>query len=364
MCYNSLKDCFQKEAEHLKKTIILFLCVLLLALTGCTEGNKIPDNTAGISETKTDAEAQTPEPVPEASLPIGENEHIGSFYGSFLTMYKGRTSPDFPYAEIMRSYTEVEDYFYASEYDFIFGKRFTNTCASFAENFFDENDVMMLVISEPSIYVSHTADGIELNPDGICDIKITRHIPENAPLSSGIIYHLLFTAPKGGFDDIDPDKISVSLSEVIDLKNTDVFDAERFRYIYPEFWPFTHEANALIENASPTIASIQTYEELLGFYERNKSTFDLDKNFVRFIGSVYDEAMFEDYVLLLAVFPFDKANPKPKVSDLFVYNLQIYLTVENLADEIPSDRAKWYVLAVAVDKSSLSGVNLKEFNIG
>ena len=74
--------------------------------------------------------------------------------------------------------------------------------------------------------------------------------------------------------------------------------------------------------------------------------------------------MFNDYVLLLAVLPFDDRLPEPSVSELFVYNLQIYISVENLPEESLTEYTRWYLLAIAVSKNDLDGVNLTEFNIG
>ena len=47
-----------------------------------------------------------------------------------------------------------------------------------------------------------------------------------------------------------------------------------------------------------------------------------------------------------------------------MYNLQIYISVENLPEESLTEYTRWYLLAIAVSKNDLDGVNLTEFNIG
>lgn len=347
----------------MKKIIILFTALAILC--GCSVQSDLPGNSlssADVSDKSSTFDMLADDPIPSSSSE--PTEQIGSFYGSFLTMYNRREEYDFPYVALFHSFSELEQYFYSREISYMFGKRFTMTCASFnKDEFFKDNDVLMLVISEPSTYVSHTADGIGIAADGSSVFNITRHIPEDAPLSEMIIFHLVFTVPKGSFNNISPENFTVSIDEKIDRENTGVFDAERYRYIYPEFWAFTHPANAIAET-TPVIDSIQSYEELLGFYESYKNTFDLDSDFLKYIGAVYDEEMFEDNVLLLAVLPCDRKLPKPSVSDLFVYNLEIFITIDNLPEQTPADSTKWYLFAVVMNKKNLSGVKLGEFNIG
>lgn len=74
--------------------------------------------------------------------------------------------------------------------------------------------------------------------------------------------------------------------------------------------------------------------------------------------------MFDDYILLIAVLPYDDRLPRPVVSELFVYNNQIYISIDNLTYDVPPEEEMWYLTAVAVSKRDLDGVNLKEFNIG
>ncbi len=334
-------------------------CILAAAicLTSCG-GDSIPDETA-VTSVKS-GEVTTAPPATTAA----DGTISAQLYGSYLTMYQNNElDGSFPYAKIFHSYKDIEDYFYPSERYFMFGRRFTIACAEFTDDYFASNDVMMIVINEPSTYASYSLDSLKAQDGGV-NVQITRHLPQDAPTSNDIVYHLIITAPKGSFDGIDQSKLTVDITQVTDAENTDVFDAERFRYLYPEFWPATYPANALIENPHPVIDSIQSYDELLGFYETYKDDFDLDEDFLRYIGPVYDEAMFNDYVLLLAVLPFDGRLPEPSVSELFVYNLQIYISVENLPEESLTEYTRWYLLAIAVSKNDLDGVNLTEFNIG
>ncbi|MCC8130786.1 MAG: hypothetical protein LIO72_03450 [Ruminococcus sp.] len=339
-------------------TAVFVACLILLTtlFTGCSNVKDEPEVTEEVTE---DATAD-----PEDVISISGVEHDGSFYGSFLTMVLSYDSADsYPKAYIMHSYSEIEEYYYATERIYSFGARFTITMASFTDDFFEDNDVMIVVISEPSTYVSHSVEDMELLSDGAFNISITRHIPENAPLSDGTIYHLVFTAPKGGFDDVDVDKVSVDITELIDDDNVGAFGSERFIYNYPEFWPFTFKTPALVDDVEPTVDSLETYEEMLGFYETHKGEFDLDTMFVKYFGAVFDEEMFEEYVLLVMVLPFDKTLSKPEVTDVFIYNYQIFVTIDNLTYDFSEDNVQWYLLAVAVDRSSLENVDLMAINI-
>ncbi len=335
-------------------------CLIVMTIfAGCSRVDIEPDVTEDITEEIDDS------PDPEDTLSISGTLHDGSFYGSFLTMvlaYEGADS--YPKSFIMHSYSEVEEYYYATERTYSFGARFTITMASFSDEFFEDNDVLVVVISEPSTYVSHSVDEMELFQDGSFVIRLTRHIPDDAPLSDGTIYHLVFTAPKGGFDDIDTDNVSVEITELIDDENVGAYDSERFIYRYPEYWPFTFKTSALTDDVSTHVDSLETYEEMLGFYETYKDEFDLDSTFVKYFGSVFDDEMFEEYVLLIMVLPFDNSLSKPEVTDVFIYNYQIFVTVDNLSYSFDEANTQWYLLAVAIDRSSLENVNLGAINIG
>lgn len=325
--------------------------------------SKVKENTELTTEDV--SEEVTTVADPEDTVPISGAPHDGSFYGSFLTMvlqYEGADS--YPKAYVMHSYSEIEEYYYATEKSYSFGARFTITMASFTDDFFEDNDVMIVVISEPSVYVSHSVDGMELFEDGSFVISITRHIPENVPTSGGTIYHLVFTAPKGGFDDIDTDNVALEITELIDDDSIGAYDSERFTYVYPEYWAFTFKTPALVEDVTTHVDTLETYEEMLGFYETYKGDFDLDTLFVKYFGAVFDREMFEEYVLLVMVLPYDKTLAKPEVTDLFIYNYQIFVTIDNLSYGFDEENEQWYLLAVAVDRSSLENVNLDAINIG
>ena len=341
-------------------TAVFAACLIIISLfSGCSS---IQGNTELTTEDSAGDEASVADP--EGTVSITGVEHDGSFYGSFLTMVLSTGDEDvYPKACVMRSYSEIEEYYYATERTYSFGARFTITMASFTDDFFSDNDVLIVVVSEPSTYVSHTISDMELYEDGSFVINLTRHIPENAPLSDGTIYHLVFTAPKGGFDDIDTDNVTVEVTELIDDTSLGAYDSERFIYNYPEFWPFTFKTPALVTDVSATVDSLETYEEMLSFYETYKGKFDLDTLFVKYFGAVFDEAMFEEYVLLVMILPFDKTLSKPEVTDVFIYNYQIFVTIDNLSYDFDEANEQWYLLAVAVDRSSLENVDLDAINI-
>ncbi|MCD7771913.1 MAG: hypothetical protein LUH23_07495 [Oscillospiraceae bacterium] len=343
--------------------IVAVFAAYLIIMSLFSSCSRVQNNTELTTEDTSGETASVADP--EDVVSISGVEHDGSFYGSFLTMVLSSSGTStYPMAYVMHSYSEIEEYYYATERTYSFGARFTITMASFSDEFFEDNDVLIVVISEPSTYVSHSVDELELSSDGSFRISITRHIPENAPISDGTIYHLVFTAPKGGFDDVDTDNISVEITELIDDEAVGAYDSERFIYSYPEFWSFTFSTPALIQDVDTHVSALETYEEMLGFYETYKNDFDLDTLFVKYFGSVFDEAMFEEYVLFVMVLPFDKTLPKPEVTDVFIYNYQTFITVDNLSYDFDEANTQWYLLAVAVDRSSLKNVNLDAINIG
>ncbi|MCD7784855.1 MAG: hypothetical protein LUH18_04650 [Oscillospiraceae bacterium] len=336
-------------------------CLIIMSLfSGCSDVQSDKELT-----TEDVSEDVTSVADPEDTVSISGTIHDGGFYGSFLTMvlaYEGADS--YPKSFIMHSYSEAEEYYYATEKIYSFGARFTITMASFSDEFFEDNDVMIVVISEPSTYVSHSVEELELSSDGSFRISLTRHIPENAPLSDGTIYHLIFTALKGGFDDVDTDNVIVEITELIDDENVGAYDSERFIYNYPEYWPFTFKTPALAEDVSTHIVALETYDELLSFYETYKTDFDLDTQFVKYIGAIFDFELFEEYVLFIMVLPFDNTLQKPEVTDVFIYNYQVFMSVDNLTYSFDENNEEWYLLAVAVDRSSLENVYLDAINIG
>ncbi len=78
---------------------------------------------------------------------------------------------------------------------------------------------------------------------------------------------------------------------------------------------------------------------------------------------MYDESVFDDYTLLAVMTPSYPAGSPPKVGDLFVYNLEVYITVENSRPAAVSETTPCYLLITAVSKADLESVNLKLFNI-
>jgi hypothetical protein len=333
--------------------LIILTIAICMALSSCSP-QKIPDQTEAYS---------VDEPVNTEPSEILDVSNSSEAFSAYLTTYhSSKYTEEFPYLVKFNSYSEVEEYFYSHERDFFFGARFTIACASFSDDYLADNDVMMLVIDEPSTYASFECKNVTVE-NGKTVFDIERHIPQNAPQGSSIAYHLVFTAPKGSYDYVDTDNFSVNITEVTDNDTSDVFDAERFRYIYPEFWPSSHKADALDE-VSPVIISIHSYDELLGFYENQKSDFDLDSEFLPQIGFSYTEELFNDYVLLMALMPFDSRYPPPTIQNVFVYNMKIWISINNYAEQIPEDKTVWYLLTAAVAKRDLEGIDLNQFNIG
>lgn len=338
----------------MKRIALIFTAIVICitALTSCAP-QRIPDQTEAASPD----EPVITEPTGQVNVSGGEEA-----FSAYLTAYhSSEYTEKFPYLVKFSSYSEVEEYFYSHERDFFFGARFTIACASFSDDYLADNDVMMLVIDEPSTYASFECKEVTVE-NGKTVFNIERHIPQSAPQGQSIAYHLVFSAPKGSYDYVDPDNFSVNITEVTDDDNSGVFDAERFRYIYPEFWPSSHKANALAE-VSPVILSIHSYDELLGFYESRKSDFDLDSEFLPQIGFSYTEELFNDYVLLMVLMPFDSRYP-PRIEDVFVYNMKIWISINGYTEQIPEENTMWYLVTAAVAKRDLEGVNLNEFNIG
>ena len=339
----------------MKRIVLLFMAVIIfiIALASCAP-EKIPDQT----EIQTTYEPVSSMPSGFFDVSTGEE----SFIAYLTTYHSSKYTEELPYLVKFSSYSEVEEYFYSHERDFFFGARFTVACASFTDEYLAQNDVMMLVIDEPSTYASFECKNVAVD-NGKTVFDIERHIPQNAPQGESIAYHLVFCAPKGSYDYVDPNNFSVNITEITDDEITEVFDAERFRYIYPEFWPSSHKADALTE-VSPVIISIHSYDELLGFYETHKSDFDLDSEFLPQIGFPYTEELFNDYVLLMALMPFDSRYSPPTIQNLFVYNMKIWISVNGYTEQIPEEHTVWYLVTAAVAKRDLEGVDLNQFNIG
>lgn len=346
------------KKKPVSRLIFLLAAIILMILSSaCTD--PIPD--AEISSQPSELTAPTVQHNPDAR-PVQSGDLKYTFDGSYLSVFSISPANTFPYAIKFDSYYDVETYFYTSENYFFYGARFTLACASFTDDYLKENDVIMLVISSPSTYASFVSKEIEI-VDGVTVFKIERHLPNEAPEHAGIAYHLIFTAPKGSFSDIDTSNIQVEVTEVVDPEVEDVYDAERYRYVYPEFWPFSHSADPLDDKPSTVISALKSYEDMLGFYESYKSRFDLDKELLGHIGSTYSYSLFDDYIVIALILPYDTRSDPPSISDLFVYNLNVWISLDNHSDSPPEEYTGWRLLTVAVAKKNLNGVNLKEFNI-
>ncbi len=359
------------------KKLIMILLALMLLLCACDNdipdkpvdgdvtvdnNDHIPDNTIVPPVTEN---TDTSEAAPNDDDEDDEYDEAvvlntaGTLFGSYLTMYEG-DELEFPYIKVFDSYAKVSEYFDATDDVFFYGQKFTLALASFDDKFLAENDVMILVIDEPSSYISHKSKSVTVTSKGVI-FDIERHIPEDAPQSS-TQYHLIFTAPKGSFDKMDELEFEVNITEIIDKVNDDTFDAERYRLVYPEFYPFVHRTDAKGE-AETVVDTISNYAELIGFYEQHKNSYDFESQFKKYVGLLYSEDIFDDYVILAIIVPSKSTGEEIAVEELFVYNLEIYLSVENTAPAVVSDETECYLLMTCVAKKDLMGVNLEWFNI-
>lgn len=366
------------------KRLLAFLLVVLLCLTLCACDNEISEKPVG-DVTQDNAHSNVPDnvvsvdPRPEEDRPTtpdepkddeGEGESDESdrafvvesceLYGSYLTMCSDE-SVEYPYIKVFDSYSEVTEYYDTNSESFLFGRKFTLACASFNDEFLKENDVMMLVLSEDSSYINHKADEIVVTKNGIQFI-IECHIPQDAP-KSDTQYHLIFTAPNGSFAGFEDLPFELNLFDVVDNGNGAAFDAERFRMIYPEFYPFVYRADAK-GDAETVVDTIDSYSELISFYEQYKDTYNLEAQFKKHVGTLYDEnSFFNEYVLMAIIVPSKNVGEEIGVDELFIYNGELYMSVENTAPAVVSDKTECYVLATAIARSDLDGVNLEWFNI-
>ena len=333
--------------------------IAALCLSLCSCRGSISDR----RPVKIQSEDQTQDTsVSELPLP-GETRTVGELYGSYLTMYFGRAPAEIlglPYIKVFHEFGEIEEYYDSTLNDFLYGRLFTLAMASFDDEYLLEHDVMILALDEPSSYVNHTAGPVEITDGGV-KISITRHIPQDAPRNE-TQYHLIFTAPRGSFDGIEDKELDVDVTEIIDQENNSAFDAERFRMYYPEFWNFCYRADSLIDNPQITVDAIDSYGELAYFFDTHRSEFDLDKNFGQYVGTLYNWEVCERYIILATLIPCaDKTEPV--TTEVFVNNLEIYMSIDaNLPEEGKQPEA-CYLLLTAIERSDLSGVNLEWFNL-
>lgn len=336
---------------------ILMALLLMILSTAC----RTPIEDSVLSSDTTSATQSTALHNPDAR-PVQSGDLKYTFEGSYLTVRTATITSEIPYAVSFNSYYEVESYFYSHELMYFYGARFTIACASFTDDYLKDHDVVILVIDSPTTYASYVSKGIE-NVDGKTVFSLEMHQPNEAPEQDGIYYHLIFTAPKGSFADIDVENIEVQMTTVIDPVVMDVYDAEQFRYVYPEFWPFSYDTAPISDTPSIVVNTMETYEELLSFYENYKTEFDLEREFLSSIGQTYSEDLFKDYIVMAAILPYDTRKDPAEIYDVFVYNLNVWLSVSNHAGDVPKEFTGWRLVTVAVAKKNLDGVNLKEFFI-
>ncbi|MBQ8624189.1 MAG: hypothetical protein IJ424_07470 [Oscillospiraceae bacterium] len=346
------------------KRILALLLAVLVCITLCSCKDDKHDKTDISSVTDSTTE-NVPDNVVSQTLPQPDDETVvintsAKLYGSYLTMCSDE-SIEYPYIKVFENYGEVSEYYESNSESFLFGRKFTLACASFNDSFLKENDVMMLVLSEDSSYINHKVTQVAVTADGV-KFEIERHMPLEAP-KSNTQYHLIFTAPKGTFDGVEDLSFDINMTDIIDKADDQTFDAERYRMIYPEFYPFVYRADAKGE-AETVVDTINSYAELISFYEQYNDEYDLEYKFKKHVGTLYDEkSFFNEYVLLAIIVPSKNMGEGISVDELFIYNLEIYMSVENTSPAVVSDNTECYVLATAVAKSDLDGVNLEWFNI-
>ncbi len=339
-----------------EKFHILFaaLAMILLALTLSSCGKTIaefPDETASVSLETLPEEPAVPT--------VNGVRSVGELFGSYLTMYTGHATASqrgLPLLRVFTSYADVESYYDSTQADHIYAQQFTTDMASFDDEFFRTGDVLALVIDEPSSYINHTAEPIEIS-DSEVRFRITRHQPEASPLLD-TEYHLLFTGPKGCFDGVYGLPINIEFTDVVDSENNSAYDADLFRLYYPEFTSFVYRADALTDTPDVVVDAIDGYDELVFFYDQNKDLYDLDSNFRDKIGTLYSWDICERYVLLAMIIPC-KGEDEPELSEVFVNNLQIYASVSADEPDGPDDKPdSCYLLLCGIERRDLSGVDL------
>ena len=320
----------------------------MLLLSAC--GNPIDPELSVVTEDAPPAEPSAPEEVRSA----------GEFYGSYITMQRSGDPIVTPRIIHPHSYQEVADYFESTQYMLLYGNNFTILLNSFTDEFLAENDVLLLVINEPSSYVDHDAEPVAVSGSEV-SISITRHKPAEAP-QNDTIYHLVFIGPNGCFDGVEDRELKVEFTELSDAGGTSAYDAERFRIYKPEFWNFCYRADPLTDSPGKVVDIISGYDELVYFFETYRDDYDLDSEFREYVGTLYNWQICERYIIIATIIPCSDEK-EPVTTDLFVNNLEIYMTVgANEIDEGMSAKSG-YLLLTAVERYEMQGVNLSSMNL-
>lgn len=344
------------------RRILLFaiVAVMALSLTACKNDVQSDFEQSQSTSLPPTFEKVTTSVTDESDISTPSVDVESEFYGSFLTMARDvQNNPESAYFKVVRNFTQIQDFYDVGSEYYIYGKNLTITLASFDDDFMADHDVLIFVINEPSSYITHSNASISLS-NGKAIFNISRLIIENATMSD-TCYHLIFTGEKGAFDKIDGLDLSVGITETVTKEKNAAGDAEGYLYSYPEYLPFVYKTVAF-SDPTPEIDTIESYDELVSYYEQHKNNYELDA-FKRHIGSLYDESIFDDYILLTILLPYDNSKKTPKIDELFVYNSEIYISVKNSSDAIISSTTASCLLITAVSKSDLQGVNMSVFNI-
>ncbi len=371
LCYNKLKNFAREGLSQARRQIIsgegdgfvqglrrAALALVIAAAVMLTACRGVIEPLPPIESAATaDMSSQN---LPETIPADGETRAVGEFYGSYITMQLSGGAAELPRIVHPHSYREVSDYFEATQYVYLYGSKFTILLNSFSDEYLAQNDVILLVINEPSSYVDHDAGPVTVG-NGKVGISITRHRPDEAP-QNDTVYHLVFIGPKGCFDGVEDMELSIDFTDVSDAGETSAYDAERFRIYNPEFWNFCYRADALTDSPEKVVDIIDGYDELVYFFETYRDDYDLDSEFREYVGTLYNWQICERYIIIATVIPCSRAV-EPVTTDLFVNNLEIYMTVD--ADEISEGETPTagYLLLTAVERYEMEGVKLGSMNL-
>ncbi len=343
----------------MKKLLAITLTLLLLfGLCGCTHNDipDIPDITEDTTVFGPGEEITVTTEAPK-EVDLSDRTIMSELVGSFLTMeVYGMTSDELTgeYVRVFNSYAEIASYLSATEQYYMFGSKFLTALNGFDDIFLSEHDVMILRLEGNNIGTAY--DNIRIRvEDASLFIGLERIAQSDAP-EKPAAYHIIATAPKDAFYGLDTIPLTVEFTDI----EPEIDESTAELYIYPDFVPYIYPADA-IGVPSIVIDTIDSYDKLIGFHEKHKASFNLEE-FRKQMGTIYTEELFEDFTLLAMIVPSSEEQP-PKISDIFVYNGEIYITVDNPALAVVSETTPCHLMIAAVPNKDLESVNLKLLNI-
>ncbi|MBR5201839.1 MAG: hypothetical protein IKW45_01100 [Clostridia bacterium] len=93
----------------------------------------------------------------------------------------------FPQRRIINSVEELNEYVKG------FNNEFAEQCEKYNENYFEEKSLIVLILEEGSMSISHTVTDLRISDDGKCYIYIDRNIPESG--DTAMAYWHIFIEP-------------------------------------------------------------------------------------------------------------------------------------------------------------------------